>query len=221
MSVEDERDSLNDEKGKTILELQKSVGNKEVGRILNLEPEKEHSEKVKESDESGSISRRRNRFSGGSSLDGRGIRPSTVAPFNRMRKSSEGLEQFVDTVFAGRGKASGVGVLVKRYDMLDSYDFARKLDLLIKIRLECERYKSRSGGKEFDKGLQSLYLQVCKEEEIVGLLKKVKELTSKEERIERLNEARALLDDDKMESELKEALRYLFDYIESELNSLI
>lgn len=221
MSIEDESDSLNDEKGKTILELQKSVGNKGVGRILNLEPEKEHTEKVKNSEQGDSISRRRNRFSGGSSLDGRGIRPSTVAPFNRIRKSNRGLEEFVDSVFAGRGKASGVGVLVKRYDMLDSYDFSRKLDLLIKIRLECERYKNSSGGSELDKGLQSLYLQVCKEEEIVGLLQKAKPLTSKEERIGLLTEARALLDDAKLERELKEALHYLSEYIERELNSLI
>lgn len=223
MSSEDESDRLSDETGKRIIELQKTVGNKEVGRILNLEQEKEqeHSEKVEKSSEDDSISRRRNRFSGGSSLDGRGIRPSTVTPFKRIRKSNNRLDEFVDQVFAGRGKAKGVGALVKRYDMLDSYDFSRKLDLLVKIRLECERYRQLKGEAELDKGLESLYRQVCKEEMVIELLKSVGGLSAKDEKIKVLKEARGKLEEEGVEPELKEALRYLYDYIEKELNSLI
>lgn len=220
MSGEDGSESLNDETGKRILELQKTVGNKEVGRILNLEQEKEHSEKVESNSDDDSISRRRNRFSGGSSLDGRGIRPSTVAPFQRIRKSSNGLDEFVDRVFAGRGKASGVGALVKRYDMLDSYDFSRKLDLLAKIRLECERYMELKSGALSDKGLDSLYNQVCMEEALIKLLKTAGELSAKEDKIELLKEAQSRLEEGDVEVELKAALGYLSQYIEKELNSL-
>lgn len=214
-----QEEKLDDQTGKRILELQKSVGNKKVGEIFNLSKEEGSKDRVEiEEDSADLLNRRRERFKGAAFSGKRGIRPSTVTPFRGVKSSFEGEKgKIVDKVFAGRGKTKELGALVKRYDSLEPLDFTLKYKLLGEIKHQCMSYLKRREVVDRDEGLNSLYRQVSKEELIVGHLKLYQEAQGAEDRLKQLNEAKSCLELETDSAELEEAFNYLKDYIEQEL----